>query len=140
MPTTAALAVRHSPSGCPLPADVAAGPAAWPAARSAGACDALSEFELRRHAIAQAGRRKPLERVAALLVAISNNNRYEGCDPCAIPDFLTCGFVADLLGLSITSLGGILVEMQERRLVEAAPSSGLRLKDLAGLERLAEAH
>jgi hypothetical protein len=36
-------------------------------------------------------------------------------------------------------LGDFLVELQERRLVEASPSSGLRLKDLAGLERLAEA-
>jgi hypothetical protein len=105
-----------------------------------GSCEALSEFELRRNAVLRAGRPKPLERLAALLVAISQNNRYEGRDPSAIPDSLTCGFVAGLLGLSITSLGDFLIELQELRLVEASPSSGLRLKDLAGLERLAEAH
>jgi hypothetical protein len=105
-----------------------------------GSCEALSEFELRRNAVLRAARPKPLERLAALLVAISQNNRYEGRDPSAIPDSLTCGFVAGLLGLSITSLGDFLIELQELRLVEASPSSGLRLKDLAGLERLAEAH
>jgi hypothetical protein len=76
--------------------------------------------------------------VAAFLVAISHNNSYEGRDPRVIPDSLASGFVADLLGLGLTSLAATLVELRDRGLIVAAPQSGLRLMDLAGLESLAE--
>jgi CRP/FNR family transcriptional regulator len=77
--------------------------------------------------------------VAALLASIARNNGYEGRDPSAIPDSLTSGFVADLLGLSIDSLAELLVELKEQGLITPTPSSGLRVIDQAGLERLAEA-
>ena len=52
------------------------------------------------------GSQKPIERVAAFLMAVSRNNSYEGRDPNTVPDFLSSGFVADLLGLSIAEHGG----------------------------------
>ena len=93
----------------------------------------------RRRSLEIAGADKPLSRVAALLMSISRNNGYEGRDPHVMPDTLTSGFVADLLGLDIASLAALLVDMRRRGLIDNDPSSALRLKDLAGLEQLADA-
>jgi hypothetical protein len=64
-------------------------------------------------------------RVAALLSAISRNNRYEGRDPAIIPDCFSSGFVADLLGLSVSHLADALVELKRRGLVREPPSGCL---------------
>ena len=101
-----------------------------------GVDDALTA---RRRSLEIAAAYKPLSRVAALLVSISRNNTYEGRDPALVPDTLTSGFVADLLGIDIASLAALLVELRRRGLIDNDPSSALRLKDLAGLERLADA-
>ena len=93
----------------------------------------------RRRSLEIAADDKPLSRVAALLVSISRNNGYEGRDPHVMPDTLTSGFVADLLGLDIASLAALLVDLRRRGLIDSDPSSALRLKDLAGLETLADA-
>jgi hypothetical protein len=79
----------------------------------------------------------PLARVAALLVSISRNNSYEGRDPQVVPDTLTSGFVADLLGVDVAALASLLVDLQRRGLVENNAGSLLRLTDVDGLERLA---
>ena len=84
-----------------------------------------------------AGDRAPLERVAAFLVSISRNNRHEGRDPTAIPESLTCGFVADLLGIPIDTLADLLKALEMRGLITADPRAGLRLNDLNRLENLA---
>ncbi|CAN1724546.1 Helix-turn-helix domain-containing protein [Hyphomicrobium sp. 1Nfss2.1] len=81
---------------------------------------------------------QPLARVAGLLLSISQNNSYEGRDPEIVPDALTSGFVADLLGVDIGTLAALLVDLNHRGLIEGAPNSALRLKDVAGLERLSE--
>lgn len=79
---------------------------------------------------------EPLARVAALLLSISQNNSYEGRDPEAIPEVLTSGFVADLLGLDIGELAALLVDLRRRGLIEPGPNASLQLKDRAALERL----
>ncbi|MFN3625297.1 MAG: helix-turn-helix domain-containing protein [Hyphomicrobium sp.] len=79
----------------------------------------------------------PLARVAALLVSISQNNIYEGRDPATVPDALSSGFVADLLGVDIGTLTALLVDLRRRGLVECGANSTLRLKDLDGLQELA---
>lgn len=94
-------------------------------------------FERRRLA-ASANGAAPIARVAALLLAISRNNSYEGRDPASIPDGLACSFVADLLGFSVASLAAHLVELERRGFVCATPRGGLSLRDFAGLEALAE--
>jgi CRP/FNR family transcriptional regulator len=94
---------------------------------------------VRRDALVGATAEEPLVRIAALLVSISRNNSYEGRDPKTMPDTLTSGFVADLLGLDIGSLASLLVDMRRRGLIDSDPSGILRLKDLSGLEALADA-
>lgn len=79
---------------------------------------------------------RPLARVAALLLSISQNNSYEGRDPKSVPDVLTSGFVADLLGVDIGALAALLVDLRRRGLIECGSNSELRLKDVDGLERL----
>jgi hypothetical protein len=76
-------------------------------------------------------------RVAALLSAISRNNRYEGRDPAVIPDCTTSGFVADLLGLKIADLANALVKLEHLGLVQAQGST-LRLTELTALEKFIE--
>jgi CRP/FNR family transcriptional regulator len=97
------------------------------------------EMTARRRAIEIATSDEPLGRVAALLVSISRNNSYEGRDPRVMPDTLTSGFVADLLGLEIGSLAALLVDLRRRGLIDSGPSSTLLLKDLDSLEMLADA-
>lgn len=79
---------------------------------------------------------EPLGRIAALLLSISQNNRYEGRDPHVLPDGLTSGFVADLLGLEIAELAALLVDLRRRGLVDTDQAAALTLKDIDGLERL----
>jgi CRP/FNR family transcriptional regulator len=109
-----------------------------PRPEAKGEVDAAERaFEARRRAIVSAGDRAPLERVAAFLVSISRYNRHEGGDPTAIPESLTCGFVADLLGFPIDTLADLLKALETRGLITADPRAGLRLNDLDGLENLA---
>src|SRR3990170_961870 len=84
----------------------------------------------RRRSLEIAATDNPLARVAALLVSISRNNGYEGRDPHVMPDALTSGFVADLLGMDIASLAALLVDLRRRGLIDSEPTSALRLKDL----------
>src|SRR5690606_31943989 len=100
--------------------------------------EAQEEFLARRDAIVEAADERPLSRVAALLLAISRNNAYEGRDPRIIPDSLTSGFVADLLDLDIDALQELLVDLRLRGFVAVADKGGLRLADIDGLELLAE--
>ncbi len=79
---------------------------------------------------------QPLVRVAALLLSISQNNLYEGRDAKTVPDALTSGFVADLLGVDIATLAALLVDLRERGLIESGSNSTLHLKDINGLEQL----
>jgi CRP/FNR family transcriptional regulator len=107
--------------------------------RAPQADPASAAFEGRRRAVLSAGNRAPLERVGAFLLAISKNNGHEGRDPAVIPETLTCGFVAELLGFPIATLASLLKVLEERGLVSTDAHSGLRLTDLAGLEKLARA-
>ncbi|MCP4780657.1 MAG: cyclic nucleotide-binding domain-containing protein [Hyphomicrobium sp.] len=95
------------------------------------------EFELRKNSLVEFGRRNPVERVAAFLVALSQINKREGRDANVIDVSWQCGIVADQLELSLDVLARILVEFEKRGLVETCPPRGLRLKDLVTLEGLA---
>ncbi len=95
------------------------------------------EFELRKNSLVEFGRRNPVERVAAFLVALSQINKREGRDANVIDASWQCGIVADQLELSLDVLARILVEFEKRGLVETCPPRGLRLKDLVTLEGLA---
>jgi len=88
----------------------------------------------------RAASRTGLQRLAALLVCISHNNSYEGRDPRLIPDSLTCGFVAGLLGLKVSDMAKLLAALERQGLVMPIEAGGLRLADVRALESLADAH
>ena len=96
------------------------------------------ELEFVRDGLVRSGQRNPIERVAAFFVALSRGNTYEGRIPNIITDSLKCGVVASDLALSVEALARILVELEERGLIENCPPLGLRLNDIAALERLAD--
>jgi len=91
------------------------------------------ELELRRSSLVEAGRRNPIERVAAFLVALSQVNRHEGRDPNVIAQPWHCGAVADQLELTIYKLAQILLDLEVLGLIESCPvqgsTQGLRIKD-----------
>jgi CRP/FNR family transcriptional regulator len=95
------------------------------------------EFEIRRDELRAAGQRQPIERVAALLVTSARTNVQQGRAADLIEDSWRCGVIADLLRLSLDDLTAILVELERRGSIEVT-SEGLRLKDIAALEALAD--
>ena len=115
-----------------------AGPAIEARARLPEYGDAAMDFH--RRSSAGSASRNPLQRIASLLIAISRNNSYEGRDPHAIPDTLTSGFVAQLLGIEVPALAHLLATLEHQGMVARAPNAGLRLTNLVSLERLADAH
>jgi hypothetical protein len=96
------------------------------------------EFALRRDRIVAVGRGKPIIRLAAFLITLSNRNRAEGHDPALIDDQLDCTVIADYLGLSVDLLALSLMQLKLRGLVEAAPDRAIRLTDLRALEGVAD--
>ena len=76
-------------------------------------------------------------RLAAFLVAVSHRSRDEGGDPTLIDDSVDCGVIADFLGLSVDLLALGLMQLEMRGLIETAPPHGLRLKNVAALEEIA---
>lgn len=95
-----------------------------------------AEFERKKRRIIE--RSDPVTRVAAFLVAISRQNEHEGRDAMIVCDSLTCGAVAEFLGLDLDIFSRALVALERRGLVETANADRLRLKDIDGLERLVD--
>jgi CRP/FNR family transcriptional regulator len=95
------------------------------------------EFEARRDELCNAGERRPIERVAALLVTSARTNVHQGRAPELIKDSWKCGVIADLLQLTLNDLSAVLVDLERRGLIEAA-GEDLRLTDIAALEAMAD--
>lgn len=90
-----------------------------------------------RDALVHAGEPRPIERIAALFVTLSRCNGYEGRAPEIIINSLKCGVVAGYLNMSLDHLAAQLTELEAQGLIEPA-ANGLRLKDLAAMEKLAD--
>jgi len=114
-------------------------PSAERNARSRARLTAAIEREVTflRESLLRSGHPNPLERVAALFVTLSRFNAYEGREPTMITDSLKCGVVAGYLNMSVDELAAQLSEMEARGLIEPC-AKGLRLKDLDGLEKIAD--
>ena len=95
------------------------------------------EFEFLRRSSIKFSRENPLGRVAAFLLTLSRQNEQEGRDPTVLVQPLHCGVVADFLALSIDRLGSLLVQLNQRGIIDDTPG-GLRLTDIAALETLAD--
>jgi CRP/FNR family transcriptional regulator len=94
------------------------------------------EFEYLRACTVKSGQQSLYRRVAAFLVSASRINQHEGRDPMTVVDTCPSGFVADLLGTDVKSLGAVLVDFERRGLIEPCVT-GLRLKDVRALEFMA---
>jgi CRP/FNR family transcriptional regulator, anaerobic regulatory protein len=94
------------------------------------------EFEFRRNQVIGLYW-KPVSRLAAFFLALSQVNKYEGRDPCLISDAVKSGIVTDCVALDIDALGQALVELEKAGLIERYPPHGLRLTNLAALAHLA---
>jgi len=114
-------------------------PSAERSARSRARLTAAIEREVTflRESLLRSGHPSPLERVAALFITLSRYNAYEGREPTLITDSLKCGVVAGYLNMSVGELAAQLSEMEARGLIEPC-AKGLRLKDLDGLEKIAD--
>jgi CRP/FNR family transcriptional regulator len=108
-----------------------------PRAQAKLALSVEREFEARRDELVSAGRRRPIERVAALLVTSARTNVHQGRAAELIKDSWKCGFIADLLQLKLDDLTAILVDLERRGLIAAA-GHDLRLTNLPALEALAD--
>lgn len=93
------------------------------------------EFQCRRDELTSTAR-EPLQRVAALLVALSSQNGQEGRDPSIVGDALDCRAVAEWIGMDVAVLGQALIRLQKLGLIEARHPHGLRLLDIAALTAL----
>ena len=108
-----------------------------PRAQAKLALSVEREFEARRDELCHAGRRQPIERVAALLVTSSRTNVQQGRAADIIKDSWKCGLIADLLQLTLDDLSAILVDLQRRGLIAAA-GQDLRLTNIPALEAMAD--
>jgi CRP/FNR family transcriptional regulator len=95
------------------------------------------EFEARREELAKAGQHRPIERVAALLVAAAHINAQEGRTMDLIDNSWRSDHIADQLGIDLGDLSAILVELERQGLIEAT-REGLRLNDIDALDALSE--
>jgi CRP/FNR family transcriptional regulator, anaerobic regulatory protein len=95
------------------------------------------DVEFLRESSVRFSRQNPLGRLAAFLLTLSRENEQEGRDPTLLMEPLQCGVVADFLALSIDRLGSLLVQLEQRGIIEPFPPDGLRLRDIEALEGLA---
>ena len=94
------------------------------------------EFDFSRSRSRDAGPLSPLQRVANFLLAIASINTSEGREPLIVRDDVSSGFVAEQLQMSIDTLAAALLSLRQSGAVTVS-DSGLRILDIAALERLA---
>ncbi len=94
------------------------------------------EFDYVRDRALAARTLDPERQVARYLTAVLAISQSASTAEPLITDDMTSGFVAGLLGVSIDTLAQALVRLSSQGLISATPE-GLRVLDVAGLERLA---
>ncbi len=107
------------------------------AARVAAAADREFDY-LRFRAMEAVRNNNPTERLASFLAALSRMNAREGRDGTLIADEIPSGAIAERLALSIDCLVSALRQLEAMGLV-APSAAGLRVVDIAALEKLADA-
>jgi CRP/FNR family transcriptional regulator len=93
------------------------------------------EFAQLRASIVASTANSPLGRLAAFLSVVSQNNAAEGRDPEIIDDSMQCSVVADYLKMDVDALSNALVELERQGVISFHPPHGLRICDLARLDR-----
>lgn len=95
------------------------------------------EFAVLRERAVAASAGKPMERLAAYLLAVSSINATETGNPALFPGRLTCGYVAQVLGFDVTTLADGLKKLESRGIVKAG-AEGLELRNMTALNMLAD--
>jgi CRP/FNR family transcriptional regulator len=97
-----------------------------------------AELEEARDLMLTTGHRSACERVAAFLLTLSRRNRRSGKPKDMIELPMTRADIGDFLGLTIETVSRTLTKFKSRGLIDLPQSARVRLKDIMGLERLAE--
>ncbi len=95
------------------------------------------EFAVLRDRAVTSGLSKPIVRIAAFLLAISDMSKRESGREIIVPDDLKSGYVAETLQMSLDCLADGLQQLEARGLIERT-DGGLKLKQIPVLEVLAE--
>ena len=133
--TASAFAAEASTVSCWTPEQYEKRVAANPSLAPDRAAAVAREYAARRAECIRAGQSAtPLQRVARLLVALSNLAVREGCGLRKISDTLDSRFVAQLLDMPIGDLEERVRQLARRGLVRVDAESGILLHDIAGLE------
>ena len=104
------------------------------AARLTAAAD--REFDILRQRTVKLDGRSTASRVAAFLLAVSENSASEGRNGRVVTDDVDSGAAANMLRLDIEALAMALVDLEKRGLVLRV-DEGLRLQDVSALQALA---
>src|SRR4029079_8362671 len=96
------------------------------------------EFDYMRVRSIESGRGNPTKRVASFLAAMSRMSAGEGRDPSLITEEFSSGAVAEHLNMSVDALAAVLRQLEAQGMVAAA-DAGLRITDIEGLEKFADA-
>lgn len=99
---------------------------------------AYEAFHARREFLVASGKASPVVRIASFLLYLVRTNMDYGFAPMVIADDLRSGVVADHLGCTVDDLSAHLAFMRALGLIAPAPSGGLIVTDVEGLERLAD--
>lgn len=133
--TASAFAAEATTVSCLTPEQYERRVAANPALGPERAAAVAREYAARRAECIRSGQgATPLQRVARLLVALSNLAVREGCGLRNISDTLDSRFVAQLLDMPIDDLEERVRQLARLGLVRLDASSGILLHDIAGLE------
>jgi CRP/FNR family transcriptional regulator, anaerobic regulatory protein len=96
------------------------------------------EFEITHAALGKRDTPNPIERAAALLLRLASERRNGDRDRRFIVDSIPHDVIANSLGMSVDTLTDVLLVFELRGLIEPHVGAGLRLKDIAALEAIAE--
>jgi CRP/FNR family transcriptional regulator len=96
------------------------------------------EFEIAHASLVRRERPNPIERVAELLLRLASVNGNDDRDPRFIVDSIPYDAIASSLMMSVETLADVLIVFELRGLIEPHAPAGLRLKDIAALEAIAD--
>ena len=96
------------------------------------------EFEITHVSHVKRSAPNPIERVAALLLGLASASSNEDRDTRFIVDSIPYDIIANSLRMSVDTLADVLLVFELRGLIEPHAPAGLRLKDIAALEAIAD--
>jgi CRP/FNR family transcriptional regulator, anaerobic regulatory protein len=96
------------------------------------------EFEITHAPLVKRNTPNPIERAAALLLRLASESRNGDRGPRFIVDSIPYDVIANSLRMSADTLADVLLVFELRGLIEPHAPAGLRLKDIAALEAIAD--